>query len=214
MMYPSQNPAAVSLQSEPQTCPVDLLQQYQQHLISQNPWVLNSSGSQHVSTEEELLLQFFNNSHQVQRSQNTRLSQERSTSSRNKTRKPKPRTSQGQKVSFSIDSDQLQNRNSQRNDTTGLSQDTLQDLTSSLNKSETELDISVVAGVQVPQFPGVVSHTSPRHFPNGTPTATAQSTPKSVLKKSSPRSPRSSPGQRGGGVIVNEPVSYLTALEF
>ena len=215
MMYPSQNPAAISLQSETQTCPVDLLQQYQQHLISQNPWVLNSSGSQHVSTEEELLSQFFNNSHQMQRSQNTRLSQEQTTSSRNKTRKPKPRTSQGQKVSFSVDSDQLQLVNSQRTDTTAMSQqDTLQDLDSSLNKSEAELDVSVVAGVQVPQFPGVVSHTSPRHFPNGTPTATAQSTPKSVLKKSSPRSPRSSPGQRRGDVVVNEPVSYLTASEY
>ena len=204
-MYPSQNPAAFSLQSEPQTLPLDL---YQQHLISQNPWVLNSSGSQHVSTEEELLSQFFDNSLQIQRSsQDARLSQERSTSSRNKTKKPKPRSNQGQKVSFSINSDQLQIRSSQRTDTTGMSQqDTLQDLNSSLNKSEAELDISVVAGVQVPQFPGVVSHTSPRHFPNGTPTATAQSTPKSVLKKSSPRSPRSSPRQRGG-VLVNEPVS-------
>ena len=204
-IYPSQSFSDVSVQSEVQPLPVDLLQHHQQQqLMSQSPWILNSGGLSHLSTEEQLLAQFFNTSHQPQIPfQDSVYNHEQSTTST----KAK-HSNQAQKVSFSVDSDQPVSKLSQRTDVPYTSQDTLSGMNSSLNQSDGELDISVVAGVQVPQFPGNVSHTSPRHFPNGTPTAKAQSTPKSALKKTSPRSPGSlgsSPSQRVR-ISVNEPV--------
>ena len=208
-LYPSQSISEVSMQSEAQTCPVDLLQQYQQQLLSQSPWILNSGGLSHLSTEEELLAQFFNNYQTPMESQEFANSRKQSTASKKRPTKVKPQSSQPQKVSFSIDSDQPMSKKSQRTDAAFTFQDTMSGLNSSLNQSGGELDISVVAGVQVPQFLGNVCHTSPRHFPNGTPTAKAQSTPKSALKKTSPKSPKSpgsSPGQRFQ-TSINEPVS-------